>query len=269
MTQSEIVSVLCDLHKITGFRVSLHNADFEEIAAYPKDPTAFCAYVHSLPGEFEKCKDCDRCGSKTALQNKSAYAYQCRFGLTEVASPLYSFGILTGFLMMGQVTVGSRSHNNAIRTILPKEDFREKLLASVPSMPEDMLPAYVRILTICAEYLTLSNALGAAHQDLGFMTKSYIKQNFQKKNHPWRHLQASRLLKIHAREHLPENLRHNRERISHRGAPQGGGKASLPQRAFALADCYALRLFGSILFFKSFRGQNGVRPRRLQKEAKH
>ena len=181
MTQSEIVSVLCDLHKITGFRVSLHNADFEEIAAYPKEPTAFCAYVHSLPGEFEKCKECDQCGSKTALQNKSAYAYRCRFGLTEVASPLYSFGILTGFLMMGQVTVGSRSHNNAIRTILPKEDFREKLLASVPAMPEDMLPAYVRILTICAEYLTLSNALGAAHQDLGFMTKSYIKQNFKKK----------------------------------------------------------------------------------------
>ena len=54
MTQSEIVSVLCDLHKITGFRMSLHNADFEEIAAYPALPTNFCAYVHSLPGEFQK-----------------------------------------------------------------------------------------------------------------------------------------------------------------------------------------------------------------------
>jgi hypothetical protein len=60
MTQAEITSVLCDLYKITGFRMSLHNADFEEIAAYPAEPTAFCAYVHSLPGEFQKCCECDR-----------------------------------------------------------------------------------------------------------------------------------------------------------------------------------------------------------------
>lgn len=195
MTQSEIVSVLCDLHKITGFRVSLHNADFEEIAAYPQKPTPFCAYVHSLPGEFEKCKDCDRFGSQTALQNGRAYSYHCRFGLTEVASPLYSFGILTGFLMMGQVTVGSNDRGKAIRSILPEEKFREKLLSSIPSMPEDMLPAYVRILTICAEYLTLSNALSVAQQDLGAMTKSYIGQNFQKKitlNDICKHLACSK-----------------------------------------------------------------------------
>ena len=62
--QSKITSVLCDLYKISGFRMSLHNANFEEIAAYPAEPTAFCAYVHSLPGEFQKCLECDRIGSR-------------------------------------------------------------------------------------------------------------------------------------------------------------------------------------------------------------
>ncbi len=181
MTQNEIVSVLCDLYKITGFRMSLHNADFEEIAAYPAHPTPFCAYVHSLPGEFQKCLECDRLGSQTALANGRAHSYHCRFGLTEVASPLYSFGILTGFLMMGQVQVGPRPSGEAIRKILPEEKFREKLLASVPEIAPHMLSSYIRILTICAEYLTLSNALSVSNHDLGSMAKTFIGQNFQSK----------------------------------------------------------------------------------------
>jgi AraC-like DNA-binding protein len=195
MTQSEIVSVLCDLYKITGFRMSLHNADFQEIAAYPQNPTPFCAYVHSLAGEFQKCKECDRLGSRAALEQGCSYSYHCRFGLTEVASPLYSFGILTGFLMMGQVIVGPQPCGESIRTILPEAQFREKLLSSVPTVAEDMLASYVRILTICAEYLTLSNALSATHQDLGAMTKKYIGQNFQKKitlNDICKHLACSK-----------------------------------------------------------------------------
>ncbi len=181
MTQNEIISVLCDLYKITGFRMSLHNADFEEIAAYPAHATPFCAYVHSLPGEFQKCIECDRLGSQTALASGRAHSYHCRFGLTEVASPLYSFGILTGFLMMGQVRVGPRPSGEAIREILPEEKFRERLLSSVPEIAPHMLSSYIRILTICAEYLTLSNALSVSNHDLGSMAKTYIGQNFQKK----------------------------------------------------------------------------------------
>ena len=181
MTQTEIVSVLCDLHKITGFRMSLHNADFEEIAAYPAEPTDFCAYVHSLPGEFQKCCECDRSGSQTALALGRAHCYHCRFGLTEVASPLYSFGILTGFLMMGQVVIGAPPACESVHKILPEREFREKLLSSVPTVPEDLLSSYVRILTICAEYLTLSNAVDITHQDLGAMAKNFIGHNFHKK----------------------------------------------------------------------------------------
>ena len=181
MTQAEITSVLCDLHKITGFRMSLHNADFEEIAAYPEEPSAFCAYVHSLPGEFEKCRACDRNGSHKALSLGHAHSYHCRFGLTEVASPLYSFGILTGFLMMGQVIVGESPSGEAVREILPEAEFRQRLLSTVPSVPEGLLSSYVKILTICAEYLTLSNALDITHHDLGAMAKNYIGQNFQKR----------------------------------------------------------------------------------------
>ena len=34
---------------------------------------------------------------------EGAYIYQCRFGLYEAAAPLYHYGVLAGYLMMGQV----------------------------------------------------------------------------------------------------------------------------------------------------------------------
>jgi hypothetical protein len=36
MNKTEIVTVLYELHKITGFRISLHGADYTEIAAFPE-----------------------------------------------------------------------------------------------------------------------------------------------------------------------------------------------------------------------------------------
>ena len=55
MTKDEIISVLAELYKITGFRVSLHGADYSEIAAYPAEKREFCRMVHKNPSELEKC----------------------------------------------------------------------------------------------------------------------------------------------------------------------------------------------------------------------
>ena len=103
MTKEEIISVLAELYKITGFRVSLHGADYSEIAAYPSEKREFCRTVHQNPEEYEKCVACDKAACKKALSDRDTHIYTCRYGFTEAVSPLYNFGTLTGFLMMGQV----------------------------------------------------------------------------------------------------------------------------------------------------------------------
>ena len=35
------------------------------------------------------------------------YIYKCHFGLNEAIMPLYSYGSLTGYLMMGQAVIGT------------------------------------------------------------------------------------------------------------------------------------------------------------------
>ena len=59
MKHAEIVSILCELHNISGFRVSLHGTDFEEIAAYPAERLPFCSAIQKSPREYARCVACD------------------------------------------------------------------------------------------------------------------------------------------------------------------------------------------------------------------
>ena len=184
MTKNEIISVLAELHKITGFRVSLHGADYSEIAAYPKEKRKFCRMVHSIPAEYEKCVACDKAACKRALNEKDTHIYTCRYGFTEAVSPLYNFGTLTGFLMMGQVFECDKD----MKPMRPERENIEKLgepmreaAAEIPLVDAEMVRSYVRIMTICAQYLTLSNAIPSSKQTVAEMAKKFIFDNYKSK----------------------------------------------------------------------------------------
>ena len=184
MNKTEIVTVLYELYKITGFRVSLHGADYGEIAAYPEEMLPFCAKIHGTPGEHEKCLECDRDACKRALETRSTHIYSCRFGLTEAVSPLYNFGTLTGFLMMGQIAkrdVDRRSAEAKLAEIIRDERLASHLASQIPKVDADMVNSYVKIMTICAQYLTLSNAISSAKPTVAELAKRYISENVDKK----------------------------------------------------------------------------------------
>ena len=184
MNKQEIVTVLYELHKITGFRVSLHGADYAEIAAYPEGTLPFCQRVHELSGEHEKCISCDKDACKRALEKKSTHIYKCRYGLTEAVSPLYNFGTLTGFLMMGQVsdsTEGKKRAEEALSELLSSRDEATSLSSTIPTVKADMIRSYVKIMTICAQYLTLSNAIPSAKPTVAELAKRYVSDNITKK----------------------------------------------------------------------------------------
>lgn len=177
MKKQEIISVLSELHKITGFRVSLHGADYSEIAAYPEKKTAFCRLIHENPDEYGACVACDKHACREALLSKDTYIYKCRYGLTEAVSPLYNFGTLTGFLMMGQVfEAGAREP-----LLEGAPDELRASLRDIPRVAPDMILSYVKIMTICAQYLTLSNALPSEKPTVGELVKRFIHENYKEK----------------------------------------------------------------------------------------
>ena len=184
MKKQEIVSVLCELHKITGFRVSLHGADYSEIAAYPEKKADFCMAIHGVSDEYRKCVDFDKAACKRALEKKDTHIYTCRYGLTEAVSPLYNFGTLTGFLMMGQVIEEGMPRerlSEALKSFGYSSESCKHLPEVIPSVKGDMIGSFVKIMTICAQYLTLSNAIPTEKPTIAQMTKKYVYDNFKNK----------------------------------------------------------------------------------------
>ena len=183
MNKSEIVTVLSELNKITGMRISLHGADYKEIAAYPERALPFCEQVHKIVGEHALCAECDRLACGRALGSHGSYIYKCRYGLTEAVSPLYNFGTLTGFLMMGQCAESDGAARDACNSlpILLSEDRLSELYGSIPIVPYDMLSSYVKIMTICAQYLTLSNALPSEKPTTAELAERYIHGRLSEK----------------------------------------------------------------------------------------
>ena len=184
MNMQEIISVLSDLHRISGFRISLHDTEFNEIAAFPKEHLPFCAAVNGIESEHKMCLKCDRNACLQALEKHDTYIYRCRYGLIEAVSPLYNFGTLTGFLMMGQVCDSDNENEKTIaeffetyKDIIEKEKYENIL----PRVNGDNIDSYIKVMTICAKYLTLSNAIPASKPTIAELAKKYINDNTEKK----------------------------------------------------------------------------------------
>ena len=181
MNKQEIITVLEELHRISGFRISLHGTDFKEIAAYPENQSKFCELVQRISDERNECVKCDEHACHEALRTGKTYIYNCRYGLTEAVSPLYNFGKLTGFLMMGQVKENGCELSKGATKLIENAEDTEEILANIPEVKKEMLTSYVRIMTICAQYLTLSNAVVGERRTVAEEAAEYIGNNLDKK----------------------------------------------------------------------------------------
>ena len=184
MNNQEITSVLSELHKVSGFRISLHGADFKELAAYPQGNLPFCDLVNQIDSEHSKCLQCDKIACSRALEKKDTYIYKCRYGLIEAVSPLYNFGTLSGFLMMGQVAESEEEVSIAIGRLADlgiTDESISSLKDNLPYSDHEKIRSYVNIMTICAKYLTMSNAISSTKPTVAELAKRYISENIHKK----------------------------------------------------------------------------------------
>ena len=185
MNKEQILTTLKDLHRISGFRVSLHSTSFEEIAAYPESKNDFCSYIQRInENELELCKKCDRDACAKVIKTEEPIIYRCRHNLIVAVSPLYNFGILIGFLMMGQVRPSGEGISPLLNVLTKngKSDFEaRKIAASVPSVEENMIKSYVDIMTICASYIMLSNAMTSSKASIGQLAMKFISERYTEK----------------------------------------------------------------------------------------
>ena len=181
----ELLTVLKELHNISGFRISIHDTQFHEIAAYPEKLSCFCGLVQQNKKARQMCVQNDISTFHIVENDLKTYVYQCKFGLHEAVAPLFSFGTLTGYLMMGQIidtNMGSR--NFVYQSALPYvKDFDalSKAIDSISVSSKEMILSCITIMDVCAKYITLSNRLNLSKKNLTFEIKKYIATHYHEK----------------------------------------------------------------------------------------
>ena len=86
--------------------------------------------------------------------------------------------------MMGQITKNDsdrRLAESKLAEIIKDAHEAKRLSEKIPQVGEDMVSSYVKIMTICAQYLTLSNAIPSTKPTVAELAKRYISENVHKK----------------------------------------------------------------------------------------
>ncbi len=185
LSSPAIQALLQDLYTVSGFRISIHDTDFNEVAAYPEDISGFCALLQQNPKAKLHCQFTDQDSFERVRHSGKIHLYKCRFGLWEATCPLYRNGILIGYLMMGQAKDRiSNVEEEILSAAVPFSGDREAMaaeLSKLPCLTRDEVVAFSNIMTLCAERMAFLIASPVPSADLAESAVRYINRNINKK----------------------------------------------------------------------------------------
>ena len=181
----EIKSILKDFYTVSGIRISIHDTEFNEIYSYPAEATPFCKYLQQNSAILQDCRNNDSAAFQEVKRTGSVFVYKCRHGLYEAVAPIYHYGTLSGYLMMGQICDGSPEAINIVTKrateILGDRKKAEEISKNVKTIDHNLINSYLNIMTVLAMYLTGSNRLITHNEKLPQLIKEYIHKNYSTK----------------------------------------------------------------------------------------
>ncbi|MGN0399258.1 MAG: helix-turn-helix domain-containing protein [Blautia sp.] len=185
MTENiSIERILKELYQISGFRISIYDTSFHEIAAYPQNLGCLCSLVQQTTEGKKHCINHDVMAFDKVRKQERLHIYKCYYGLYEAVAPLYSFETLTGYLMMGQtLESGEEIRSLVFERALPYVEDPEVLhdtIERIPVRDQNTINSLVTIMEICAQYITLTNRMHLTQNELISEVHDYIQKQYDR-----------------------------------------------------------------------------------------
>lgn len=180
----ETISILRDFHKITGARISIHDLYMNEIYCYPQSLSEFCGQVQRQGDVISRCIAADKAAFEHVKKTGSPYTYRCHCGLIETVAPVFHYGVLSGYFMMGQFTDDSDLSLGEIKRLSAKyfddEALFKSSVDSIPRCDSKLIDSYLNILAVIAEYMTDTKRVAPGFSGLADNIFHYINENYKK-----------------------------------------------------------------------------------------
>lgn len=180
----ELQKVLQDFYRITNIRITIFDAEQNELISYPENRSPFCAIVRSCSAGHDACVRCDREACATASKKNRTHIYRCHAGLTEAITPLYVGNVLVGYLMFGHVFVYPTQEEglSTIESLCRTYPINMKqLLASCDECPrvgKEYIQSAARILHATASYLVMEKLASLREDSAAAKLDAYLSAHF-------------------------------------------------------------------------------------------
>jgi len=181
---NDIQSLLKDLYLISGLNMSIFDLDGNIIISYPQQKSPFCHLISQNKNALDKCIECDKAAFERVKKTGKIDIYQCHLHLYEACVPLYTYGMHTGYLMMGQTLsqslIDKEQLKEAALSFVGDEKRLDLAIEKISVHSQEQILSFASIIDICAKYLTLTNRIKAKNKNLAEEVKQYIIQNYHR-----------------------------------------------------------------------------------------
>ena len=171
----ELESLLKSFYLVSMMSMTIYDNNGNIIASYPKNKSPFCAMLEW----DDKCRTCDIKGMEICRKTGKMYIYKCWCGLYEAIVPLYTYGQLSGYFMMGQILDVDSNVNTILKDSGLESEKARQALKLTCRQTYKQIEAFGEIVDICAKYLTLVNGLEATSNDIALNVQQYLLNHYK------------------------------------------------------------------------------------------
>ncbi len=179
---TELLELMRDFYAISGIRIVLFDANFEELIAYPKGEHSFCHYMRKNPDFLAKCRESDREAFERCRRTNKLCISKCHAGLIEASVPMISDGKIIGYMMLGRIT-DKKDKIELVGALKARcreygiDDDTEEKIKKIKYRSESQIRAAAKILEACCEYVRLRELVHPSGKRLIDSVEKFIEEH--------------------------------------------------------------------------------------------
>lgn len=174
--------LMYNFYLLTGIKIVLFDADYNEILAYPDGHCDFCRIMHSSSKTRSKCFTSNARSFERCKKAKALTIYHCHAGLVEATAPICDEGVVLGYVMFGQITDNPNREEflkNMARVCenygLPPE--YSDMAKSIKYHSVEQVNAAAKILEACTCYVLLNDLISIRKDQILLRINEYIDEH--------------------------------------------------------------------------------------------
>lgn len=180
--------LLQDFYLISGMRIALYDKQKRCVAWAGPTAHSYCNAVHGTAQGLSRCSASDEAAFLCVQKTQKTHTLTCPFGLFEAVAPVFSKGMLQGYLFIGEaITAGQEHAQNALKKGLPftasgtEKKTLHALITQLATHTPSQQEALVNTLALFASAPPIVQALDSAQGDIAVLLRDYLEHNYAKR----------------------------------------------------------------------------------------